>query len=191
MAELGLSPVPANLQMIRCFNRGHARSAGEEIDATEALAVMREQARAVQAGDLSGLEETLTAQAMALNAIFGEMAWRAAANMGECIPATEIYLRLGLKAQAQCRATIQALAEMKNPHRVAFVKQANIANGPQQVNNGGPASGSPARVEISANPSNELFRLNHEQQMDTGTAGASGDTRSRLETVGAVLRPQD
>ena len=32
---------------------------------------------------------------------------------------------------------MEALAEMKNPHPVAFVKQANIAHGPQQVNNGG------------------------------------------------------
>jgi hypothetical protein len=191
MAELGLSPVPANLQMIRGFNRGHVRSAGEEFDATEALAVMREQARAVQAGDLSGLEETLTAQAAALNAIFGEMAWRAAVNMYECIPATEIYLRLGLKAQAQCRATIQTLAEMKNPHPVAFVRQANITNGPQQVNNGVQTPGSPPRVEILANPSNKLFKLAHEQTLDTGTAGAAGDAYPQLETVGAILRPQD
>jgi hypothetical protein len=190
MAELGLSPVPANLQMIRGFNRGHARSAGEELDATEALAVMREQARAVQAGDLSGLEETLTAQAMALNAIFGEMAWRAAVNMYECIPATEIYLRLGLKAQAQCRATIQTLAEMKNPHPVAFVRQANITNGPQQVNNGvsGPA---PARGGITENLATELLEMNHEPRLDTGAAGTAGGAHSELATVGAVLRPQD
>jgi len=30
---------------------------------------------------------------------------------------------LALKAQAQCRATLQTLAEIKNPHPVAFVKQ--------------------------------------------------------------------
>jgi hypothetical protein len=45
-------------------------------------------------------------------------------------------MRLGLKAQSQCRTTIEALALLKNPPNVAFVRQANIANGHQQVNNG-------------------------------------------------------
>ena len=61
------------------------------------------------------MEETLTAQAVALDAIFNEMARRAALNMGEYINAAETYLRLGLKAQAQCRATLQTLFEMKDP----------------------------------------------------------------------------
>lgn len=74
---------------------------------------------------------------MALNAIFNELARRAANNMGTYLGTTETYLRLALKAQAQSRATVEALAEMKKPHSVAFVKQANIAHGPQQVNNGG------------------------------------------------------
>lgn len=50
--------------------------------------------------------------------------------MGEYLNATDTYLRLALKAQAQCRATLQTLAEIKNPRPVAFVKQANIAHGP-------------------------------------------------------------
>ena len=61
----------------------------------------------------------------------------------EYLPAAETYLRLALKAQAQCRATVEALAEIKNPRPVAFVKQANIAQGPQQVNN---------RIESGADP---------------------------------------
>src|ERR1700749_2807632 len=121
---------------------------------------MREKARAVQAGNLAGLEEALTPQAVALDAIFNEMARRAALNMGEYINAAETYLRLGLKAQAQCRATLQTLFEMKNPQPVAFVKQANIANGPQQVNNG--ATQTPSHAGISANQSNELLGLSHE-----------------------------
>jgi hypothetical protein len=81
--------------------------------------------------------------------------------------------------------------EMKNPQPVAFVKQANIANGPQQVNNGMPAVGSPSRGEILVNRSNEVLGLNHEQRMDTLTAGAASGGHSRLETVGAIDRPED
>lgn len=44
--------------------------------------------------------------------------------------------RLALKAQAQGVRTLEVLGALKNPQPVAFVKQANIAHGPQQVNNG-------------------------------------------------------
>jgi hypothetical protein len=161
-----------------------------DLDLTESAGVMREKASAVQAGNLAGLEETLTAQAVALDAIFNEMARRAALNMGEYINAAETYLRLGLKAQAQCRATLQTLFEMKNPQPVAFVKRANITNGPQQVNNGVPTQ-RPPHAGIPANQSNELLGLSHEQRLDIRTAGAAGGTHPQLETVGAVVRTED
>jgi hypothetical protein len=44
-------------------------------------------------------------------------------------------MRVALKAQNQCRMTLETLATVTNP-RVVYAKQANIANGPQQVNNG-------------------------------------------------------
>jgi hypothetical protein len=43
-------------------------------------------------------------------------------------------LRLqAFKAQAQCRATFETIALSKNPP--VFARQANIAQGPQQINN--------------------------------------------------------
>jgi hypothetical protein len=163
VAELGLSSILPNTSTARTF----AKAGIGELDLTESVGVVRKATQAVQAGNLSGLEATLTAQAVALDAIFNEMARRAALNIGEYINATEVYLRLGLKAQAQCRATLQTLFEMKNPQPIAFVKQANIANGPQQVNNGGRAADPSARAEIPAKRPNELLGLNHEQRLDT------------------------
>jgi hypothetical protein len=186
LAELGLSAILANTSTARSF----AKATFGELDLTESVGVMREKVNAVHLGNLAGLEETLTAQAVALDAIFNEMARRAALNMGEYINAAETYLRLGLKAQAQCRATLQTLFEMKNPQPVAFVKQANIANGPQQVNNGVATEPLP-HAGISANQSNELLELSHEQRLDIRTAGSAGGAHSRLETVGAVLRTED
>ena len=58
------------------------------------------------------------------------------ANVGDYPQTVERYMRLALKAQAQSRATAETLHEMKYPKPVAFVQQANIANGPQQVNIG-------------------------------------------------------
>ena len=54
----------------------------------------------------------------------------------------ETYMRMALKAQSQCRATLKTLANIKNPP-VVFARQANIAQGPQQVNNGMMPAGEP------------------------------------------------
>jgi len=93
------------------------------------------QAKAANDGDLGRAEGMLMVQAHTLDAIFNSLARRAAMNMGEYMAASETYLRLALKAQSQCRATLETLAAVKNPQPVAFVRQANIAAGPQQINN--------------------------------------------------------
>jgi hypothetical protein len=111
LAEFGLSSIIPNTITARIFAKG---SFGE-LDLTESVRAMTDHTRAVQAGNLAGLEVTLTAQAVALDATFNELARRAAANMGDYFSATEIHLRLGLKAQAQCQAALQTLAEIKSP----------------------------------------------------------------------------
>jgi hypothetical protein len=118
---------------------------------------LRAQGDAVNAGDLSAAERLLNAQAASLNAIFNELARRAALNMGEHLHASETYMRLALKSQAQCRATVETLADIKAPRAVAFVQQANIANGPQQVNNGTQGLASELRAGESEKSTNELL----------------------------------
>lgn len=97
---------------------------------------LSEQTKAVTDGDLTRVEAMLIAQAHTLDAIFSHLVRRSALNLGEHLNTAERYMRLALKAQSQCRATLQTLGELKQPKPVAFVQQANIANGPQQVNNG-------------------------------------------------------
>ncbi len=141
---------------------------------------LRVQGEAVNAGDLSAAERLLNAQAASLNAIFNELARRAALNMGEYLHATETYMRLALKAQAQCRATIETLAEMKAPRAVAFVKQANIANGPQQVNNaeGSFPDSTRAGAEKSENRLNELLESERcEPRVDLPSSESSLQSR--------------
>lgn len=70
---------------------------------------------------------------------------------------------MALKAQAQCRATLETLAEIKNPQPTAFLRQANIAYGPQQVNNGvragaGEAGTPRARKTMKSDKSNYCRR---------------------------------
>lgn len=161
-AELGLSPAIANSFTTQKFAHGTFG----EILVPDAVAVMREKVKRVQSGDLSDIEATLTAQAVTLDAIFNEMARRAAASMGQQLPAMETYLRHALKAQAQCRSTLETLAEIKNPRSVSFVKQANIAHGHQQVNNGKLADESISCGD-SSNRSNELLELSNGERMDS------------------------
>jgi hypothetical protein len=127
----------------------------------------------------------LVSQAHALNAIFTELARRSALNMGEYIDASEKYMRLALKAQAQCRATIETLAAIKNPP-VVIARQANISAGHQQVNNC-----TPPRAEVSNNQPNELLEHQHEPRLDPGATGTTGSGDQDLVPVEAVDRAQD
>lgn len=156
-------------------------------DATAGLTMLRQKVDQVKSGDLSGIEAMLTSQATALDAIFAECARRACLNMGEYINAADTYMRMAMRAQGQCRATIQTLAEIKNPRPVAFIKQANVAHGPQQVNNGPGDALAPARN--FANPANKLSGAGNELLPDTRAQGIACEIDTPLETVGAVNRP--
>jgi hypothetical protein len=84
-------------------------------------------------GDIRGVENGLLSQANTLNQIF-HIFIRRGCREGSW-DYREMEFRIAFRAQSQYRATLATLAAIKNPARVAFVGQANIANGPQQVNN--------------------------------------------------------
>jgi hypothetical protein len=141
-------------------------------------------------GNLGRSEALLVAQAHTLDAIFHNLARRAARNMGEYLNAAEIYTRLALKAQSQCRATLETLAVIKNPQPVAFVRQANIAHGPQQVNNGVPQD-EPSRARKIENEQNELLETEDGKRVDTGATSKATRVDPQVATVGAVNRTED
>lgn len=94
---------------------------------------LAESMKPVLQGDMNACEAMLFSQATALQAIFMNLSLKAAKQ--EYLTHHESFLRLALKAQNQCRATLETLSAIKNPSYV-FAKQANIAHGMQQVNNG-------------------------------------------------------
>lgn len=169
------------------------------LSVTELVASVKDHGKRVNANDLAAAEQMLMAQSIALNAIFAEMARRCALNMGEYLDASERYMRLALKAQGQCRATVETLAAIKNPP-VVYAKQANITSGPQQVNNGvlsGQKGGAPEFSDASspvhahgqnANPSNELLELEDGTRLDAGAQGTAGGANPWLATVDAIHR---
>jgi len=127
IADLAANGGVTGADLVRKFNV----STFGDLHLAACVASLSTTAKAIHGGDLKPAETMLVAQAAALNAIFGELARRSSLNMGEHMDATERYMRLALKAQGQCRATLETLAAIKNPP-VVFARQANINNGGQQ-----------------------------------------------------------
>lgn len=141
----------------------------------------------VQAGSLEDAEALLISQAATLNAIFVNLAHRARSSSR--LDHFDTYLRLALRSQAQCRATCETLAVVKNPP--VFARQANISHGPQQINNnqqinngGDVVNGSPARASISASTPNKLLE-GHGERVDGRTTTTARQSDPALAPVGA------
>ena len=93
----------------------------------------------------------------------------------------ETHMRFALKAQNQCRATLQALVQLKQPSNTTFVKQANIAQGHQQVSN---------LAEKNITPQNELLR-GENAELDTRATPTATGIDTALEALGKINRRKD
>ena len=149
---------------------------GKELGVTELLAAMRKAGAETVAGDMGRFERVLTHQFLTLDALFNNLAQRSGRQ--DSFKGIEVLMRLALKAQSQARATAETLALMKNP--MPYIKQANIANGPQQVNNGQQATGA---GNFQSEP-NKLLEADHGQRLDIGAQAAASRANQKLETVG-------
>ena len=151
---------------------------GERLDVPELVNSLRAQAAAVHGGDMTQAEAALMNQATALQSLFARLIERG--MDAEYMDQFERYMRLGLRAQAQCRATLETLATIKNPP-IVYARQANIANGPQQVNNGTIAHAAPSPIEQS-----ELLEATHGERLDPGAAQAPSRSNPAMATVEAI-----
>jgi hypothetical protein len=191
LARVALRPTvqaAATTQSFRLFTN-------ETADFSALVDELGVQVSAVQNGELGRPEAMLVAQAHTLDAIFNHLARRAALNLGEYLGTVETYMKLAFKAQSQCRSTIEALSEIKNPRHVAFVKQANIAHN-QQVNNGSPTDDAGtvvdgSRAEENEKKPNKLLEQNDGERLDTRTQSAASGVNSAMETVEGVNGAED
>jgi hypothetical protein len=186
IAQAYLSPTVRAGSTVRDYTKGKD---GSGPDVTALIAELERQSQAVSGGNLERAEAILVAQAHSLDAIFGNLARRAITQ--QYLPQFEAYMRFGLKAQSQCRATLETLALIKNPPNVAFVRQANIAHGPQQVNNGVASGGNASRARESVSEQSKLLEAHDGKRLDAGTTQETSGVDSTLATVGAVNRSQD
>ncbi len=103
------------------------------------------------------------------------------------------YSEIAFKAQRQCRATLEALAEIKNPRPYIQNNKAQY----QQVNNGEQPkpknelidtyAQARAHAEKNSKTANGLLEdKRHEAEwLDTGAPETAGGNNKELETVGA------
>lgn len=108
------------------FGDSHTPEIGRDVK------VMREIMEGAEAGDKALSSRMLAAQAVTLDAMFTELAQRSAMNMGAYFDASDRYMRLALKAQANCRATLEALGKLHQP-REQTVKHVHVNEGGQAV----------------------------------------------------------
>jgi len=157
-----------------------------ESDITEAFSITLSLTGRVTKGDRSALEAILAAQVITCNSIFTDCVKRARQNY-QSVEVHDRLMRIGLRAQNQCRATVESIALMQNPPAV-FARQANITNGPQQINNGvPPPPNQVARASEEHSRPNELLEANGER-MDRGATGTAGARDQELATVAAIDR---
>lgn len=170
MADMRLEGVLNNTEIILTFNPN------DSDDATETYLALKRKAERVTNGETKDMETILIAQAVALDSIFRKLSLRAYSNMGDYINAAEKYMRLAFKAQSQCRATLETLAEIKNPRPYIQNNRAEY----QQVNNGAVRNSdtntrAPAHAEKTFSTNELLEDKTHEQEWL--------DTRAQTETI--------
>lgn len=160
------------------------KNLADGIDTPTMLATLRDQAAAVQAGDLAHAEAMLINQASSLQALFVRLSERAMEQTQ--MPNLEGFMRLALRAQSQCRATLETLAAIKNPP-IVYARQANVTTGPQQINNG---TAAPTRAREIESEQTQLSGGSHELLPDARASGQASRVNPALETLGEIDRAE-
>lgn len=138
----------------------------------------------IHGGDMGLPEAMLINQATALQLLFGNLT-----ELGmkqENMANISGLMKLALRAQNQCRATLETLSTIKNPP-VVFAKQANITNGPQQVNNGCELP----RAKDNEIEQTQVLENKPYERLDFGETAEAGRDDQELATVGKINRAEN
>jgi hypothetical protein len=155
------------------------KSLADELDVPGLIETLRGHAQAVNNGDLTRVEAMLMNQAEGLQSMFVSLTERSLRQ--EYLVHAGSFMRLALKAQSQCRATLETLSNVKNPP-VVYARQANVTTGPQQINNGVVSF----RTRENENAPNQLSGVENELRQDTRAPSPKGSIDSPMEAVVGV-----
>ncbi len=175
MAKVAMSPEFSAASVVQAYNREG------KFDLFALMAQLEAQHANLASDNLANAENMLMSQAVALQVIFTKLAVRAMGATGH--DQIQCMLGLALRAQSGSRATLQTLGELKHPRQATFVRQANIAQGPQQVNNGVALAHA---HEENPDSANKLSGAHHELLQDNRAAGSTIESHPCLATLEKV-----
>ena len=143
------------------------------IEVSDFILELQKAGNEVVKGDLGRLERMLSSQAIVLDTIFNSLALKAAG--AEYIKNYEVFMRLALKAQAQSRNTVEALAMLKHPQPYI---QTNIGQvGHNQINH------LEASAENSQPAPNKLLEATHGNNLEFGAQSQAIPSHQTMATM--------
>ena len=180
MANLALTPGIRHAAIASGFATGLVGGT-HELPIPARLGPISEAMAMGRAGDKALAGEMLAAQAVVLDTMFTELAHRAQGNVGRSLEGAERYARLALKAQANCRATLEALAKLHQP-REQTVKHVHVNEGGQAIvadhihqNTGGRENGKNSEQSHATGPAGECPALLGADPQGNGVPIPGGD----------------
>ena len=147
-----------------------------DLDLQAIIACLDKQVGQVKSGNFDSIEQMMLVQAYTLDVIANNL-FRRSKNQ-EYLNQLEVHLKLGLRAQSQSRANLEALVNMKTPK--TRLNQTNIAHN-QQINN---------RLGDEKAP-NELLEKTDGERLDFGSAETPISANKELAAVETVHRAKN
>lgn len=185
VAKLMISPEMASFRVITQRERSEVMA---NMDVEVLLGLLREQTQEVQQGDMKLAEAMLINQAVALQSLF--VKWTEKGMEAGLLRQQETAFRLALKAQSQCRATLETLSNIKHPP-IVYAKQANVTTGPQQINNGvqPPMAGDHAGAPQKKSRKNKLKEIAHDPEQEPWLDAGATRTAGRKNQAAKAMAP--
>ena len=174
-ADLCISPLFMSASITEVFSKELV----PDVKIIDLSVALRDNIKEVNGGEMASIEAMLVGQAQALQAIFVNLGIKAAGQTN--LKHYNTFMTMALKAQTQSRSTLQALTELKYPRQATFVKQANISQGHQQINN--VSENSHAHARDIQHMNNELLSENNNETMDTRRAAKTSGTDKAMATL--------
>jgi hypothetical protein len=160
----------------------------QELSVEAVTAVLQRQVAAIMDDkSLMSGKIMLAAQASTLDQLYNLLAQRAiSAAVSSKTDQAGVFLKLGLRAQSQCRATWETLHILGSP---PVARQTNIALN-QQVNNGQVAPASAGRDQNSQGKVLEQTAHEPDAWLERSASGAAASSNSTVEAVATFNRTE-
>ena len=164
IAKLAVSPEMSSQRVVAASERN--KGLDEHLDIPQLMAVLKAESKRLSEGKSEDVGPILANQAIALQSLFARLTERGLSQ--NSMSNIEAFMKLALRAQSQCRATLETLSSL-NKAPTVFAQQANVATN-QQINYS----------------QNQLLGDEDELRQDARASGAEKAVNPEMEAVGKV-----